>query len=180
MPTSRFKILQVEQDGVESAFPKELQFDADKMYFNNASSLFSSDNVQGAIEEGTNLAIDLPRFPISAVHNGTMNDGQLVGVTNLVNNPLIVPTKSKLANITFYQGGGATKNGSYRFYINSETPSNLFFTWGLAATELAIASSPADFTSPIFLAGEQLNIYFNSTGSSHSSVSLMCFFQAVP
>jgi len=146
-------------------------------------STFDSDNVQDGIIEAKNDAINLPRFPVTATHNATLSDGQLVGVSNLVNVPLVIPVKSKVAEITFYQDGGATRDGQYRFYRNAETAPNLFFTWTLNNTTEAVASSTAvggsDFTSPTFNAGDDLRIYYDDTGSNHRDVAILIFLQAV-
>lgn len=144
---------------------------------------FDADNVQDGIIEAKNDAIALPRFPVSAIHNATLSDGQLVGVSNLVNVPLVIPVKSKVAEITFYQDGGATRDGQYRFYRNAETAPNLFFTWTLNDTTKATANSTevggTDFTSPTFNAGDDIRIYYDDTGLNHSDVVILVFLQAV-
>ena len=150
--------------------------------FDNEGTTFSSENVQDAIEEAKSDAINLPRFAIGAVHNATLSNGQLVGVTNLVNVPLVVPIRSILAEVTFYQDGGAERDGEYLFYRNTQTAPNLFFTWTLNNTTTAVADSTnvggSDFTSPLFEQGDLLLIYYNDTGTNHSDVSLFNYFQA--
>lgn len=146
----------------------------------DGGSGFTADNVQDGIIEAKADAINLPRFPIGCTHNATLSDGQLVGVSNLVNVPLVVPVKSQLAEITFYQDGGSTRDGQYRFYRNAETAPNLFFTWTLNNTTTATAEGfGVDYTSPIFLAGDLLLIYYDDTGLNHQDVSILNFFQAV-
>ena len=144
---------------------------------------FEADNVQDGIIEAKSDAIKLPRFAVDAVHNATLSDGQLVGVTNLVNVPLVIPVKSQIAEITFYQDGGANKDGQYRFYQNTETPSELFFTWTLNNTTTAVAESTqvggSDFTSPTFDSGDLLRIYFDDTGANHQDVAIFVYLQAV-
>lgn len=144
---------------------------------------FDADNVADGIIEAKSDAINLPRFPLSFIHNAILSDGQLVGVSNLVNVPLVVPVKSQIVEITFYQDGGATKDGEYRFYKGDELPGNLFFTWTLTNTTSDVAISTVvggtDFTSPIFLQGDLLRVYFDSIGQNHSDVTMFVYFQAV-
>lgn len=140
---------------------------------------FDADNVQDGIIEAKSDAINLQRFPVSAVHNARLSDGQLVGVSNLVNVPLVIPVKSILAEVAFYQDGGSTRDGQYRFYRNSQTAPNLFFTWTLNNTTSATAQGfGVDFTSPTFFSGDLLLIYYDDTGTNHSDVVIQNFMQA--
>lgn len=147
------------------------------------AATFSSENVQDGIIEAKNDAIQLPRFAVAAVHNSTLSNGQLVGVTNWVNVPLIIPVKSQIAEITFYQDGGSSRDGRYRFYRNTETAPNLFFTWLLNNTTSSVAVSTnvggSDFTSPEFQIGDLLRIYYDDTGSNHQDVAIFVYLQAV-
>lgn len=144
------------------------------------ASGYTSDNVLDAIQESKADAIALPRFALSSVHNATLSNGQLVGVNNLVNNPIVVPIKSLLQEITFYQNGGASADGEYLFYRNTQTAPNLFFTWSLPNTTTAVANGGGvDFTSPTFNAGDLLLVYFNDIGSNHNDVTIHYFFQAI-
>ena len=147
--------------------------------FDNDGTTFDAENLQDAVVEAKDIAVNLPRFPVGAVHNATLSDGQLVGVSNLVNVPLVIPIKCVLAEITFYQDGGANKDGQYRFYRNEETAPNLFFTWTLNNTTSATAEGfGVDFTSPTFSAGDFLLIYYDDTGQNHSDVSIQNYLQA--
>lgn len=180
---ARYRVIVVEDNGVELGFQTELDLDANNTDFDPTGTGFSATTVQSAIVESKDLAIELPRFPLSAIHNGTLSDGQLVGVNNLVNNPLVIPVKSQVAEITYYQNGGSSRDGQLRFYRNSETAPNLFFTWTFNNTETAVAESTnaggSDFTSPTFNQGDELLIYFDDNGSNPVDVSILVYMQAV-
>lgn len=173
------KVLIGEKDGQELLDYAEHLLLAEDVPFDNTDPSFSSDNVQAAIIEAKSTAISLPRLSVSATHNAAMLNGQLVGVSSLVNNPLVVPVSSTLAEITFYQGGGATKDGQYRFYKNTETAPNLFFTWTLDNTTSAVAEDGTDYTSPTFGQGDLLLIYYDGTINNHRDVSLVNYLQAI-
>jgi len=152
---------------------------AESIPFDNSVSGFSSDNVQDAVVEAKSDAVSLPRFSLNSAHNAGLSNGQLVGVTNLLNVPLVVPVKSKLAEITYYQGGGNNRDAEFLFYQNAQTAPNLFFTWNLPNTTTAVAEEITDFTSPTFNQGDLLLVYFNDIGSNPNDVSLVYFFQAI-
>ncbi len=147
--------------------------------FDNEGTAFASDNARDAIIEATNLATGKARFVTSSVHNGTLSNNQLVGVSNLVNNPIVVPVTSLLSEVTFYQDGGGNRDGEYEFYRNTQSAPNLFFTWTLQNTTTAVAEGGGvDFTSPNFTKGDLLLVYFNDTGANHRDVALFYYFQA--
>lgn len=148
--------------------------------FDNSTNGYDSTDAQAAIEESKSVAISLPRFSLSSIHNGTVSNGQLIGVNNLVNVPIVVPVKSQLVEVTFYQNGGSTRDGEYLFYRNTQSAPNLFFTWTLNNTTSDVANGDgADFTSPTFNQGDTLLVYYNDTGTNHQDVSIFYFFQAV-
>ena len=172
------KFIIAEKDGVELQFHEEYVPEAVDVTFDPTGTNFSATETQAAIVESKDIAVSLPRFPVGAVHNATLSNGQLVGVSNLVNTPLVVPVTSILAEITFYQDGGASKDGQYRFYKNTQTPGDLFFTWTLNNTTTAVAEHGVDYTSPSFAQGDLLLIYYDDTGSNHQDVSIQNYFQA--
>jgi len=111
-------------------------------------------------------------------HNGTMSDGQLVGYSNLANNPLVIGFRSKLARVTMVNSKDNT-DFDLRFYRNSETPANLFDTWEIRNPTDGIATT--DITgSPIFEVGDTLPIYYDDQGINASDMNLGLFMEAVP
>lgn len=151
--------------------------------FDNAGVEFISDNAQDAIveaKEAGDLALALPRFPLSSIHNGSLSNGQLIGISNLVNTPIVVPIKSVIKEVTMYQDGGANRDGQFRFYRNTETAPNLFFTWTLNNTTSAVANGDGvDFTSPTFVQGDLLRVYFDDIGQNMQDLTMTYLFQAI-
>lgn len=113
--------------------------------------------------------------PLIINHNGNLSNGQLLGYTNLVNNPIVVGFRSKLARVTYYNTK-SNADADFRFYKQTETPANLFHTESLVNVKTTVFTVPS---SPIFEIGDLCRIYFDDTGSNPSDVSMGLFFEAV-
>ena len=177
----KVKISVLETNGSEELEgPAERSLTADILDVN--PTVLDEDDGQAVLEAllaRINLVGALPRYALSSIHNATLSDAQLVGVSNLVNVPVVVPVKSTLKEVTLFQDGGTDKDGEYLFYKNNQAAPDLFFTWTLADTEKAVADDGIDYTSPTFNGGDTLLVYFNDIGSNHQDVSLHYLFQAV-
>lgn len=111
-------------------------------------------------------------------HNGTLSGGQLIGYSNLVNNAFVVGFRSILSRVTF-NNANTSADFAMRFYKNSESPANLFYTWTVSNPSNGIAVATIS-NSPIFEVGDTLPIYYDDQGSNASDVNLGLFMEAVP
>lgn len=116
--------------------------------------------------------------PMVLNHNGTVSNNQLVGYTNLSNNPIVVGFRSRLNRITaisrkgnadysldFFEGAsdGGNNNGFHRHTVVNNSPL------------LSIVSG-----GPVFEAGEILGIYYRDEGQNANDLNVGLFFEAVP
>jgi len=109
-------------------------------------------------------------------HNGRLTDGQLVGMTNVVNNPLVVGFRSRIVKVTYYNRR-AGSDGDLRIYKGLENPSNLFHTISFVNKTTFVENIT---TSPIFEIGDLCRIYYDDTGLNPRDMTLGLYFEAVP
>lgn len=116
--------------------------------------------------------------PMVLSHNGTVSNNQLVGYTNLANNPIVVGFRSRLNRVTvssgntnpdysldFFDGSadGGNNNGFHRHTVVNASPN------------LSIVSG-----GPVFEAGDLLGIYYRDEGQNANDLNVGLFFEAVP
>lgn len=177
------KVSILEKDGTEYDGPTEYTLLAEDVPFDNSSNGFTANKTQEAIEEAKasgEVAKDLPRFPFVLVHNGGLSDGQAIRWSNLANTAVLrVPTKAKVREITF--GNNNNADADFRFYKNSVSAPNLFFTWTAIRSDsdaLAVGDG-ADFTSPTFDQGDILEIRYDDQGASINDMIMVIWWQTV-
>lgn len=75
---------------------------ADEVPFDNDTNDFSSEDVQGAIEEARETAAGFPRAGLALIHNGTISNNDLISYINLTpNTPIVFPVNTQLNELTF-------------------------------------------------------------------------------
>ena len=177
---SDVKVAILEIDGTEYDIPVEHKLLAEEVPFDNSSNGYDSTDVQAAIEESKNDAVNLQRFTLSLIHNGTLSDGQAVRWSGLNNNAeVVIPAKSVIREITFSNTNLA--DADFRFYKNTVTAPNLFFTWtAIRSDKTKIAKGQGvDFTSPTFNSGDIIEIRFDKQGTNTTDLVMALFWQTV-
>lgn len=115
--------------------------------------------------------------PLLLVHNATMNNNQLVGYTNLVNNPVVLGISCKLVRITVSTG---TTNSDFALdFFGTESDAgdnNGFFR---ATVVNALPNFFVVTGSPTFNAGDKMGIYYRDQGDNANDLALALYFEAV-
>lgn len=114
--------------------------------------------------------------PILLNHNGNLSNGQLVGYTNLVNNPVVMGFRGRLVKIT-YINSRSSSDADFRFYKNTETPGNLFHTMSFT-NQLTTVEEVSG--APILEVGDLCRIYFDDEGTNPNDMNMGLYFEAVP
>ena len=145
---------------------------------------FTSTNINDAlIEAGVTAvqeAIDVPRSPLLLTHNGTLSNGQLVGYSNLANISPIIPFRGEIKEFSFANDRNSVE-ADFRFYRNTETAPNLFYTWEVRTGAGVSTDFVTDdnFTSPTFERGDTLIIRFDDRGTNPSDATLGIFWKVL-
>lgn len=114
--------------------------------------------------------------PQILVHNGTLSNGQLVGYSNLVNQPIVVGFRSRLQRITFINAN-AGADATFRFYKDTISAPNLFHTYSVVNA----APNTSNVTgSPTFEIGDLLQITYQDDGTNTSDLVMGLFLEADP
>lgn len=137
-------------------------------FFDNSNNDFTAENTQAAIEEAKATAQGLPRWIIICRYNGTVSDGDLIGLDNLLaDKKIILPVKVSVKEVSWNN----TNTGvgmSLLFYKNNL--SNLVYTYTATAADNANGYGFHQLTNPILLdPGEFIYVKYVKTGGSNTS-----------
>ena len=171
--TGRKYALLEDTGGVELDGPVEKVIDGQDCSFSHPD--YASDNVGEAIPEGVGVALDLPRFSVVCIMNGSISNGDFITYSNLTPDTRIrVPVKCKLAEVTFEHGNTATYDIEFR--KNGRT-STVLQTDSIVATD--------GITIDVFVAGltfvkdDYLDIKYIDQGTNAQDLVMVVFFQAI-
>lgn len=146
--------------------------------FDNSTNGYIANNVQEALEEGVNLALDTPVFPLPLVWNGTISDGEFYGYSNLIPGdatPLLALKKSELISFTWSNGNaGADFTLVFRKNNIAGTP---FLTVSRVNTKFFAYEL---LTPEAFNLGDQIYIEHQDDGTNSSDVGFVLTFRALP
>lgn len=127
-------------------------------------------------------AIEVPRSPMFLLHNGTLNNGQLIGYSNTLNLSPILPFRGQIKELSFVNAQDSIE-ADFRFYKNTEDPGNLFYTWEVrtAVSEKTdyVVAGPSTFTSPTFERGDTLIIRMDDQGTNPNDAALGIFWKTL-
>lgn len=135
---------------------------------------FSSTDVEAAIKEAKSDAINLPRYTIVTVFNGTVSNNDWLGYSNLLPGdatPIIVPEKAALKEVTFANGNSGV-DGKINLYKNGTAAGNIFNT--LIITNGKEASF---IVEEVFQAGDTLRGRWEDDGTNPQDAAIVYFFQ---
>lgn len=137
-------------------------------FFDNSNNDFTAQTTQEAIEEAKATAQGLPRWIIVCRHNGTLSNGDLIGLDNLLSNKKIVfPTKVGVKEVS-WNNKNTNVGMSLLFYKNSL--SNLVYTYTASSADNANGYGVHQLTTPIILdPGEFIYVKYVKTGGSNTS-----------
>jgi hypothetical protein len=126
------------------------------------------------------LSNDLARTNYPLIHNSTLSNGQAIRWSNVTNNSkVIVSQKSALAEVSF-SNVRANADADFRFYRNTVSPGNLFFTWtAIRNTKELIATSLEFQSNPTFNAGDSIEIVFDDRGRNPLDMVMTLSFQSI-
>jgi len=143
--------------------------------FDNSTNGFTADEVQSAIEEARQIALDLPVYTIPLIMNGTMSNGDWITYSNLTpDNSIRIPIKSELKAFT-YDNTRTSVDFDMEFYLNGRT------TTKYATREVRNVDYGGIFTglSDPFDPGDTLDIKYVDQGTNASDLTVILFFRVV-
>lgn len=114
--------------------------------------------------------------PLVLVHNGNLSNGQLVGYSNLVNQPIVIGFRARLQRIT-YINSRSNSDATFQYYRGAVSAPNLFHTFTFT-NQLSETSDVT--TSPIFEIGDLLRIIYTDTGQNPNDMIMGLFLEAAP
>lgn len=141
--------------------------------FDNSTNGFTATDTQAAIEEAKATAQGLPRWIILCRYNGTVSDGDLIGLDNLLSDKKILfPTAAQLKELSW---NNANTGVGLRFEFYKNSLSNLVYTYTATAGDNANGYGYHQFTTSIpFAPGDFVYVkYVKLGGSNVSDLGLM-------
>jgi len=136
--------------------------------FDNSTNGFTATDTQSAIEEAKETAQGLPRWIIVLTHNGTVGNGNYIGLTELLaDKRILFPTSSQVKEFS-WNNNNTNVGVRLRFYKNSLT--NLVYTYNATAGDNANGYGYHQLTTPISLdPGDFIYIKYTKTGGFNVS-----------
>ena len=154
----------------------DFYFTAKNIDFNNATNGFTSDNVQGAIEEVKTYGEGFPRAGVPLSYNGTISTGSWISYTELIATPRILfPVKIRIKEITWVNTNVNLGSFTFEFYKNGQVnPTNLVYTYTPTVGDRAAGRGYSSELSIDFDAGDSLFLrYVKPSGTSLSDLGFI-------
>lgn len=139
---------------------------------------YAATNLKDALIEGDQVALQTPVYPLILIWNGTINNGDFYGYSNVVPGDQTILTVPQASELVRYTWSNPNANADF----------TLIFRRGIitATPFISVPYTNTDrtsyvFASPeVFAEGEAIFIEHQDDGNNAQDVGFVLFFRALP